>query len=59
MKIHFSPLATIFLLSSGLDVFDVSLVINYDMPVTKEFQADYETYLHRIGRCGRFGKLGL
>lgn len=49
----------IFLSCSGLDVCDVSLVINYDMPVTKEFQADYETYLHRIGRCGRFGKLGM
>lgn len=42
----------------GLDIDDLSLVINYDMPVTIQFEADYETYLHRIGRCGRFGKLG-
>jgi len=28
------------------------------MPVTVTFEPDSETYLHRIGRCGRFGKLG-
>jgi superfamily II DNA/RNA helicase len=43
----------------GIDVDDVSLVINYDMPVTTTSEPDYETYLHRIGRCGRFGKLGM
>ena len=37
----------------------MSLVINYDMPVDTKYEPDYETYLHRIGRCGRFGKLGL
>ncbi|CAF1360075.1 unnamed protein product [Rotaria sordida] len=42
----------------GIDIDDVSLVINYDMPVTVDFKPDFETYLHRIGRCGRFGKLG-
>ncbi len=29
------------------------------MPVTTTFKPDYETYLHRIGRCGRFGQLGM
>jgi hypothetical protein len=29
------------------------------MPVTTSFEPDYETYLRQIGRCGRFGKLGL
>jgi ATP-dependent RNA helicase DDX19/DBP5 len=48
----------IFVFLSGLDVNDVTLVINYDIP-TVDFQPDYETYLHRIGRCGRFGKLGM
>jgi ATP-dependent RNA helicase DDX19/DBP5 len=47
-------------LSRGLDVSTVTLVINYDMPV--EFHnprsPNYETYLHRIGRSGRFGKKG-
>ncbi|CAF1232436.1 unnamed protein product [Rotaria sp. Silwood1] len=28
------------------------------MPETVNATPDYETYLHRIGRCGRFGRLG-
>ena len=31
----------------------MSLVINYDLPVNRE------TYLHRIGRSGRFGRKGV
>lgn len=42
----------------GIDIDDVSLVINYDMPVDTHYNADCETYLHRIGRCGRFGRMG-
>ncbi|CAF3889282.1 unnamed protein product [Rotaria magnacalcarata] len=42
----------------SIDIDDVSLVVNYDMPVTMDNKPDFETYLHRIGRCGRFGKLG-
>jgi ATP-dependent RNA helicase DDX19/DBP5 len=34
------------------------LVINYDVPVDKDGAPDYETYLHRIGRTGRFGRKG-
>ena len=37
----------------GLDVNGVMHVINYDLPPNKE------TYIHRIGRCGRFGKKGV
>ena len=37
----------------GLDVAQVSLVINYDLPVRRE------AYIHRIGRSGRFGKKGV
>merc|ERR1712157_489765 len=40
------------LLARGIDVQQVSLVINYDLP-TK-----IENYLHRIGRSGRFGRKG-
>ncbi len=29
------------------------------MPITVDYQPDYETYLHRIGRTGRFGKSGV
>ena len=36
----------------GLDIADVSHVINYDLPST------YEDYIHRIGRTGRAGKKG-
>ena len=36
----------------GLDIPDVSHVINYELPVT------YEDYIHRIGRTGRGGKTG-
>ena len=36
----------------------MTLVINYDMPVHRGGEPDHETYLHRIGRCGRFGKIG-
>lgn len=36
----------------------VTLVVNFDLPVDLEGNADNETYLHRIGRTGRFGKRG-
>merc|ERR1719231_1808586 len=37
----------------GLDVQQVSLVINYDLPNNRE------NYIHRIGRSGRFGRKGV
>lgn len=36
----------------------VTLVVNFDLPVDLTGQADNDTYLHRIGRAGRFGKRG-
>jgi len=42
------------LLARGIDVQQVSLVINYDLP----FPNKVENYLHRIGRSGRFGRKG-
>ncbi|OAF69374.1 hypothetical protein A3Q56_02890 [Intoshia linei] len=41
------------LLSRGIDVQQVSLVINFEMPSSKE------VYIHRIGRSGRFGRKGV
>jgi len=41
------------LLARGIDVQQVSLVINYDMPIQRE------NYVHRIGRSGRYGKKGV
>ena len=46
-------LITTDILARGIDVYQVSLVINYDMPISKE------TYIHRIGRTGRFGRKGV
>ncbi|KAF8764327.1 ATP-dependent RNA helicase DDX19B like protein [Argiope bruennichi] len=43
----------------GIDVEQVTVVINFDLPVNQKGEADCETYLHRIGRTGRFGKTGL
>lgn len=51
-------LITTNVLARGVDVDNVCLVINYDVPVDKDQNPDYETYLHRIGRTGRFGRKG-
>jgi translation initiation factor 4A len=45
-------LITTDMLSRGIDIQQVSLVINYDLPKEKE------TYIHRIGRSGRYGRKG-
>ncbi|KAI9518520.1 Eukaryotic initiation factor 4A-II [Dissostichus eleginoides] len=39
--------------TQGIDVQQVSLVINYDLPTNRE------NYIHRIGRGGRFGRKGV
>jgi superfamily II DNA/RNA helicase len=44
---------------TGIDVEQVTIVVNFDLPVDVTRKADCETYLHRIGRTGRFGKAGL
>lgn len=44
------------LLARGIDVQQVSLVVNYDMP---RGQDGRENYIHRIGRGGRFGRKGV
>jgi len=41
------------LLARGIDVQQVSLVVNYDLP------SSIENYIHRIGRSGRFGRKGV
>jgi superfamily II DNA/RNA helicase len=41
------------LTARGIDIHHVSIVINYDLPY------DRAQYLHRIGRCGRYGKKGV
>ncbi|KAK5695439.1 RNA helicase required for poly(A+) mRNA export [Elasticomyces elasticus] len=51
-------LITTNVLARGIDVQTVTMVINYDVPTTFGGKPDYETYLHRIGRTGRFGRVG-
>jgi superfamily II DNA/RNA helicase len=46
-------LVTTDLLSRGFDVPSVSVVFNYDLPNTME------NYIHRVGRAGRFGRVGV
>ena len=46
-------LITTDMLARGIDVQQVAVVINYDLPTDKEM------YMHRIGRSGRFGRKGI
>lgn len=41
------------LCARGIDIQNVNVVINFDFP------RHSETYLHRIGRSGRYGQIGL
>ena len=36
-----------------IDVQGVGVVVNYDLPMDKE------NYIHRVGRCGRYGRKGI
>ena len=45
-------LITTDIMARGIDIQQVSIVINYDMPKYPQ------TYIHRIGRSGRFGRKG-
>lgn len=54
-------LITTNVLARGIDVQSVSMVVNYDIPMkgASKTEGDPETYLHRIGRTGRFGRVGV
>jgi ATP-dependent RNA helicase DDX19/DBP5 len=60
---HAKVLIATNVLARGIDVQSVSMVINYDVPDKfvghGRFVADPQTYLHRIGRTGRFGRVGV
>lgn len=52
-------LITTNVLARGIDIPTVSMVVNYDLPTLANGQADSATYIHRIGRTGRFGRKGV
>lgn len=56
-------LITTNVIARGIDISQVSMVVNYDIPTQpvpgRGWVADPETYLHRIGRTGRFGRTGV
>ncbi|ORY99006.1 P-loop containing nucleoside triphosphate hydrolase protein [Syncephalastrum racemosum] len=55
----FKVLITTNVLARGIDIMQITLVVNYDLPLLPNGQPDYESYLHRIGRTGRFGRTGV
>lgn len=52
-------LITTNVLARGIDIPSVSMVVNYDLPTLSNGQPDPATYIHRIGRTGRFGRRGV
>ncbi|KAG6851137.1 hypothetical protein H0H93_001017 [Arthromyces matolae] len=58
-------LITTNVIARGIDILQVNMVVNYDMPLMNERdrnadeRPDLETYIHRIGRTGRFGRKGI
>jgi len=61
MNRKFEVLITTNVLARGIDLRFVKCVINFDLPILYEEQdkVDRATYLHRIGRTGRFGDRGV
>lgn len=63
-RVEVNVLITTNMIARGIDVPQTELVINFDVPsmmIGKNGKrvADADTYLHRIGRAGRFGKPGI
>ncbi|KAI3607390.1 atp-dependent rna helicase dbp5 [Moniliophthora roreri] len=60
-------LITTNVIARGIDIMQVNMVVNYDLPLMNErggnksedTHPDVETYIHRIGRTGRFGRKGI
>lgn len=61
-KLDINVLITTNIIARGVDIPETELVINFDVPSVRENNksvADPATYLHRIGRAGRFGRKGI
>ncbi|TFK27787.1 ATP-dependent RNA helicase DBP5 [Coprinopsis marcescibilis] len=60
-------LITTNVIARGIDILQVNMVVNYDLPLMNDrgpssaddSRPDVETYIHRIGRTGRFGRKGI
>jgi len=60
-------LITTNVIARGIDILQVNMVVNYDLPLmndrgrnfSEDARPDVETYIHRIGRTGRFGRKGI
>lgn len=50
-------LITMTALSREIDVGQVASILNFDLPVDQNGQAEFETYSHCVSRTGSFGKL--
>lgn len=47
-------------LARGFDHLNINMVIHYDIPRNASTnQPDYDSYIHRVGRTGRFGRTGV
>lgn len=58
-QVHAKILIATDVIARGFDVSTVTLVVNYDLPVDVHTGGPaFDTYLHRIGRSGRFGRKG-
>ena len=55
----FDVVVTSDVMARGIDLPEINLVVNFDLPMTRDRHAvEPITYIHRIGRCSRFGKIG-
>lgn len=52
-------LITTNVVARGIDILQVNLVVNYDLPLTQSGEPDVETYLHRIGKHAHSGCDGI
>ena len=65
MSTRSQVLITTNVIARGIDILQVNMVVNYDLPLMNERikgadeRPDIETYIHRIGRPGRFGRRGI
>lgn len=58
----FTTLISTNVLARGIDVPEVDIVVNFDVPITQKEgwkDPDYANFMHRVGRTGRFGTDGV